>query len=227
MFNARLVTALALLAGCITAALFLPNRWWAALLLPVLAVAGVIINAGRFWFYRASLDRRALSVVLVASLPFLVLGTWIYSLLDARALGTVLGLLVIAFIPMRRILKAKAIVLGTPSLAVGAGVFGLASGVASGRAFATSGLPMWHSRQLFRLWQAAHVSVDLRASVPCFVSQSGSCCASTGVLTPPPTTPSTAAVTIASIVLIWASDLPESGESPGVGGGYRCPTRIR
>ena len=100
--------------------------------IPVLAVAGVIINMGRFWFYRASLDRRALSVVLVGSLPFLVLGTWIYSLLDARALGTVLGILVIAFIPMRRILKAKAIVLGTPSLAAGAGVFGLASGVASG-----------------------------------------------------------------------------------------------
>ncbi|MGH8701731.1 MAG: phosphatidate cytidylyltransferase [Burkholderiales bacterium] len=40
MFNTRLVTALALLAGCIAALLFLPNRWWAALLLPVLAVAG-------------------------------------------------------------------------------------------------------------------------------------------------------------------------------------------
>ena len=40
MFNARLVTALALLAGCISALWFLPNRWWAALLLPVLAVAG-------------------------------------------------------------------------------------------------------------------------------------------------------------------------------------------
>jgi len=39
MFNARLVTALALLAGCISALLFLPNRWWAALLLSVLAVA--------------------------------------------------------------------------------------------------------------------------------------------------------------------------------------------
>jgi phosphatidate cytidylyltransferase len=38
MFNARLVTALALLTGCITALLFLPNRWWAALLLPVLAL---------------------------------------------------------------------------------------------------------------------------------------------------------------------------------------------
>ncbi len=101
-------------------------------LVPVLAVAGVIINAGRFWFYRASLDRHALGIVLAASLPFLVLGTWIYSVLDARALGTVLGLAVIASIPLRRILRRRAIVLGTAGLATGAGVFGLASGVATG-----------------------------------------------------------------------------------------------
>ena len=100
--------------------------------IPVLAVAGVIINAGRFWFYRASLDRRMLSLVLAASLPFLVLGTWIYTLLDPRALGTVLGVLVLAFIPMRRMLKARSLVLGNASLAVGSGVFGLASGIASG-----------------------------------------------------------------------------------------------
>ncbi|MGQ0545010.1 MAG: TSUP family transporter [Betaproteobacteria bacterium] len=100
--------------------------------IPVLAVAGVIINAGRFWFYRASLDRRTLGLVLAASLPFLVLGTWLYTLLDARALGTVLGLLVLAFIPARRILKARSMVLGNASLALGSGVFGLASGVASG-----------------------------------------------------------------------------------------------
>jgi uncharacterized membrane protein YfcA len=101
-------------------------------LVPVLAVAGVIINAGRFWFYRASLDRRALGVVLAASLPFLVIGTWIYSVLDARALGTVLGLAVIGSIPLRRVLKKRAITLGPAGLAAGAGVFGLASGVATG-----------------------------------------------------------------------------------------------
>ena len=99
---------------------------------PVLAVAGAIINAGRFWFYRGSLDRRALAVVLAASLPFLVLGTWIYTVLDARALGTVLGLAVIASVPLRRILKMKNAQLGTAGLAAGAGVFGLASGVATG-----------------------------------------------------------------------------------------------
>ena len=99
---------------------------------PVLAVAGAIINAGRFWFYRESLDRRALAVVLAASLPFLVLGTWIYTVLDARALGTVLGLVVIASVPLRRFLHHKKIVLGKAGLAAGAGVFGLASGVATG-----------------------------------------------------------------------------------------------
>jgi len=99
---------------------------------PVLAVAGVIINSGRFWFYRGSLDRRALGILLAASLPFLVLGTWIYSLLDARAIGTVLGLMVLVFVPARRWLQHHKIVLNSGGLAVGAGLFGLASGVATG-----------------------------------------------------------------------------------------------
>jgi len=101
-------------------------------LVPVLAVAGVIINAGRFWFYRRHLDRRALVIVLAVALPFLVLGTWIYSILDARALGTVLGLVIIASVPLRRILKQRNIVLGTVGLAAGGGLFGVASGIATG-----------------------------------------------------------------------------------------------
>jgi uncharacterized membrane protein YfcA len=99
---------------------------------PVLAVAGVIINAGRFWFYRLHVERRALGISLAAALPFLVLGTWIYSVLDARAVGTILGIAVIGSVPVRRFFKAKQIALGTPGLAVGEAVFGLASGVATG-----------------------------------------------------------------------------------------------
>ncbi|HEU4442691.1 MAG TPA: sulfite exporter TauE/SafE family protein [Burkholderiales bacterium] len=100
--------------------------------LPVLAVAGVIINAGRFWFYRSHLDRRTLSLVLAASLPFLVLGTWIYSILDARSLTLVLGVAVLASVPARRVFHAKKMSLGPAGIAAGSGVFGFAAGVASG-----------------------------------------------------------------------------------------------
>jgi hypothetical protein len=100
--------------------------------IPVMAVAGVVINAGRFWFYRTHLDRKTLVLVLAASLPFLVLGTWIYSILDARALGTVLGAAVIAFVPLRRFLHHRKVVIGPTGLAVGSGIFGFATGIATG-----------------------------------------------------------------------------------------------
>jgi len=100
--------------------------------IPVMTVAGAIINCGRFWFYRKHLDRGKLGLVLACALPCLVVGVWIYSELDARAIGTVLGVVVIGSVPLRRYLKRRAIALGSAGLAVGSGVFGLATGVASG-----------------------------------------------------------------------------------------------
>lgn len=117
--------------GVILAAALVPLIGVKALV-PVMAVAGVIINAGRFWFYRESLERQRLGVVLVSALPFLVLGTWLYSVLDTRSVGTILGCAVIASVPLRRILRKRAVTLSTPGLAVGSGIFGLASGLATG-----------------------------------------------------------------------------------------------
>src|SRR4051812_12185157 len=117
--------------GVILAAALVPLIGIKAVI-PVLAVAGVVINAGRFWFYRASLDRRTLTLVLSVSLPFLVLGTWIYSVLDVRVLGTLLGLIVIGSVPLRRFLNRRNISLDQKTLALGSGVFGLATGIATG-----------------------------------------------------------------------------------------------
>src|SRR5919108_61566 len=91
---------------------------------PVLAVAGVIINAGRFWFYRQHLERSALGLMLIAALPFLVLGAWLYAMLDARTVGTILGIAVLASVPLRRLLLKRAVVLGRRGLAIGASIFG-------------------------------------------------------------------------------------------------------
>jgi uncharacterized protein len=117
--------------GVILAALLAPLIGIKAVI-PVLAVAGIIINAGRFWFYRASLERKTLVLVLAVSLPFLVLGTWIYSILDVRVLGTLLGAVVIGSVPLRRVLHKNKTILNAKGLAIGSGVFGLATGVATG-----------------------------------------------------------------------------------------------
>ncbi len=117
--------------GIILAAALTPLIGFKAVI-PVLAVAGVLINGGRFWFYRGSVSLPATGRVLLASLPMLVLGTWLYSTLDARAIGVVLGAFVIASIPLRRWLKSRELRVGPGGLMAGAGVFGFASGVATG-----------------------------------------------------------------------------------------------
>jgi uncharacterized membrane protein YfcA len=99
---------------------------------PILAVAGVIINSGRFWFYRQHVNRKVLGVSLASALPFLVLGAWIYSVLDARAVGTILGIAVIGSVPVRRFFKRRQVVLGTRGLAIGEALFGLSAGIATG-----------------------------------------------------------------------------------------------
>jgi uncharacterized membrane protein YfcA len=61
-----------------------------------------------------------------------VLGTWIYSVLDARAVGTVLGIVVMLSVPLRRAFNRRRMALGKAGLALGSSVFGLASGATSG-----------------------------------------------------------------------------------------------
>src|SRR2546425_9211856 len=101
--------------------------------IPVLAVAGAIINGGRFWFYRRSVERRTLVLVLACALPFLVLGTWIYSVLDARAVGTVLGIVVMLSVPLRRALDRRRIAPRPAGPPGGPGGFWPPGGPASGR----------------------------------------------------------------------------------------------
>lgn len=99
---------------------------------PVLAIAGVLINGGRFWFYRGAVDWAVTRRVLMSALPFLLLGTFLYARLDPRPLGLLVGVLVLASVPLRRILKSRDIRLGGAGLSAGGAIFGFANGFASG-----------------------------------------------------------------------------------------------
>ena len=99
---------------------------------PVLALAGIIINGGRFWFYRREIDWAATRQVLVTALPFVAIGTLLYARLDARPLGVLIGAVVLASVPLRRFLKARRIVVGPAGLSAGGALFGFVNGFASG-----------------------------------------------------------------------------------------------
>lgn len=116
--------------GIILTALLAPLIGFKALV-PVLAVAGVVVNAGRFWFYRRAVDLRAAKHVLAGAVPAVFAGAYVYSMLDARAIGLILGSFVLAAVPLRHVLALRGVRLRPAGVVVGAGVFGLASGVAS------------------------------------------------------------------------------------------------
>ena len=99
---------------------------------PVLSLAGVLINCGRWWFYRQHVDWAVVRRVLPFAVPCLFAGTWVYAALDARPLGLVIGALVLASVPLRRLLAARRVRVGPRGQRLGGAVFGAANGFASG-----------------------------------------------------------------------------------------------
>lgn len=99
---------------------------------PILAFAGILINVGRFWFYRRDADIATVKRVLPVALVFLLLGTQLYQHLPPGPLALTIGVIVLASVPARRFLAARSLTIGPRGVMVGGGVFGFLNGVASG-----------------------------------------------------------------------------------------------
>jgi len=99
---------------------------------PILAFAGVIINMGRFWFYRRDVEWNAVKRILPIALVFLLIGTQLYRSLPPGPLAIAIGIVVLAAVPLRRWLAARNLHIGPTGLTVGGAAFGFLNGVASG-----------------------------------------------------------------------------------------------
>ncbi|MDI4637172.1 MULTISPECIES: sulfite exporter TauE/SafE family protein [Halomonadaceae] len=99
---------------------------------PVVSLSALITNASRVAAFRHQFDRaRALWVVAFA-LPFCLLGAYGYTRLSGPMISVVLGLFLIAIVPLRPLLVRRHGHLGKPGLALGAGGYGLLMGGTSG-----------------------------------------------------------------------------------------------
>jgi len=77
----------------------------AAPVVPIIAISAMFTNTARVAAFRRSLDRRRAVIALLAALPTCILGAWLYTLLTGRGAALVIGLTLIATVPLRRILK--------------------------------------------------------------------------------------------------------------------------
>lgn len=100
--------------------------------LPLLTVAGVIINGGRMFFNREAIAWRVCATVLLAALPATLAGVYVFSILSPRPLQIILAVFIATVVPLRRWAAHRKWQLGARSVLAGGGVFGFLSGIVSG-----------------------------------------------------------------------------------------------
>jgi uncharacterized membrane protein YfcA len=99
---------------------------------PVMAIAALLINTSRVTAFRASIDMRRVAIVLATAVPACVLGAWFYTRLSTAGTQLVIGTFLVASVPLRRIFQRWGYRLRAGGLAAGGAGFGAISGTAPG-----------------------------------------------------------------------------------------------
>jgi uncharacterized membrane protein YfcA len=84
---------------------------------PILSLSALFTNTSRAAAFRHLLDWRRASIVLVAAIPTCALGAWAYTLLTGRGAALVIGAMLIASVPLRRLLRRRGLTLSNRGLA--------------------------------------------------------------------------------------------------------------
>jgi uncharacterized protein len=104
----------------------------AAPVVPIIAVSAMFTNSARIVAFRRALNLRRAVIALVAAAPTCVLGAWLYTLLTGRGAALVIGMSLIATVPLRRILKNRGHHLGEKGFAAASAGWGVLVGGTTG-----------------------------------------------------------------------------------------------
>mgnify|MGYP006306753735 CR=1 FL=1 len=101
-------------------------------LIPVMSVMMLINNGGRVFFYREATDWRLVLRISAASVPMAWLGAELYVQLEGSAIQVLLGAVLIASVPMRRIVARRQLKPGPLAIYAIGGIFGFISSILLG-----------------------------------------------------------------------------------------------
>jgi uncharacterized membrane protein YfcA len=101
-------------------------------IIPVMAVAMMINNASRVLAFRREIAWPHVRRMLLLGLPACLIGAWGYTQLDARWVALLLGLFLLASIPLRRLLQRAQVQLKPGGEVVAGAAFGFIEGGMTG-----------------------------------------------------------------------------------------------
>ena len=99
---------------------------------PIIAISAIFTNLSRSVAYLRHADRRRAAIVTAAAAFTTALGAYGYTRLTNTGAALVIGTMLILSVPLRRLLRRRAVTIGDPTLAAGAIGYGVVVGGTSG-----------------------------------------------------------------------------------------------
>jgi uncharacterized membrane protein YfcA len=99
---------------------------------PIIAISAIFTNLSRATAYRRYADRRRAGIVILASAITTALGAYGYTMLTGAGAALVIGTMLIASVPLRRLARRHEVRIGDIGLGVGAAGYGVVVGGTSG-----------------------------------------------------------------------------------------------
>jgi len=87
---------------------------------PIISISALFTNTGRAAAFRHLVNRRAALVVLASAVPTCALGAWGYTKLSGRGALVVIGCMLMASVPLRRLVRRRGFALSARGLALAA-----------------------------------------------------------------------------------------------------------
>ena len=87
---------------------------------PIISLSALLTNTGRVAAFRHLVDVRRAKIVLISAVPTCVIGAWGYTRLSGRGALIVIGTMLIATAPLRRLMRRRGLALSNRSLAAAA-----------------------------------------------------------------------------------------------------------
>src|SRR5262245_17460257 len=95
---------------------------------PILSLSALFTNTGRIAAFYRRVDPRRAAIVLVAAVPTCALGAWGFTLLTGRGALLVIGGMLVATVPLRRLMRTRGLALSDGALAAACFAWGPLAG---------------------------------------------------------------------------------------------------